>query len=149
MKISIIEDDKVFNRMIEYTLTLNPDFEVNTYYNGKDFLQDLSDNPDIVTLDLGLPDYSGTDILKRIKRYNPEIEVIIISGQDDISTAVKLLKQGAYDYITKDENIKERLLHSIRNVNNTKSLKNEISQLKTEISNKYEFKHAIFNKQLQ
>jgi len=143
VKISIIEDDKVFNRMIEYTLTLNPDFEVNTYYNGKDFLQDLSDNPDIVTLDLGLPDYSGTDILKRIKKYNPEIEVIIISGQDDISTAVKLLKQGAYDYITKDENIKERLLHSIRNINKTKSLKNEISQLKTEISNKYEFKHAI------
>ncbi len=143
MKINIIEDDRVFNRMIEYTLTLNPDYEVTTYYNGQDFLNDLSNNPDIVTLDLGLPDFSGDDILKRIKKYNPEIEVIIISGQDDISTAVKLLKQGAYDYITKDENIKERLLHSIHNIINTKSLKNEIYQLKTEITNKYEFKHAI------
>ncbi len=129
--------------MIEYTLRLNPDYEVATYYNGKDFLDDLSNNPDIVTLDLGLPDFSGDDILKRIKKYNPEIEVIIISGQDDISTAVKLLRQGAYDYITKDENIKERLLHSIHNIINTKSLKNEISQLKTEITNRYEFKHAI------
>jgi len=143
VKINIIEDDRVFNRMIEYTLTLNPDYEVATYYNGKDFLDNLSNNPDIVTLDLGLPDFSGDDVLKRIKKYNPEIEVIIISGQDDISTAVKLLKQGAYDYITKDENIKERLLHSIHNIINTKSLKNEIYQLKTEITNKYEFKHAI------
>jgi DNA-binding NtrC family response regulator len=143
VKIHIIEDDRVFNRMIEYTLKLNPDFEVSTYYNGENFLKDLSGNPDVVTLDLGLPDYSGTDILKRIKRFNPEIEVIIISGQDDISTAVNLLKEGAYDYITKDENIKERLLHSIHNINKTKSLKNEISQLKTEISVKYDFKSAI------
>lgn len=129
--------------MIEYTLRLNPDYEVSTYFNGKDFLNDLSDDTDIVTLDLGLPDHSGNDILKRIKKFNPEIEVIVISGQDDISTAVQLLKQGAYDYITKDENIKERLLHSIHNIIKTKSLKNEISQLKTEISNKYEFKNAI------
>jgi DNA-binding NtrC family response regulator len=143
VKINVIEDDRVFNKMIEYTLTLNPDYEVNTYFNGSDFLNDLPSGPDIVTLDLGLPDYSGNDILKRIKKYNPEIEVIIISGQDDVSTAVNLLKEGAYDYITKDENIKERLLHSINNIIKTKSLKNEITQLKTEISNKYEFKHAI------
>ena len=143
MKINIIEDDRVFNRMIEYTLTLNPDYEVSTYFNGSDFLNDLPNDPDIVTLDLGLPDHSGHDILKRIKKFNPEIEVIVISGQDDVSTAVNLLKEGAYDYITKDENIKERLLHSINNILKTKSLKKEITQLKSEISNKYEFKNAI------
>jgi len=146
VKINIIEDDRVFNRMIEYTLKLNPDFEVKTYFNGEDFLKNLNNEPDVVTLDLGLPDYSGNDILKRIKKYNSEIEVIIISGQDDISTAVKLLKEGAYDYITKDENIKERLLHSIQNINKTKSLKTEISHLKTEISHKYDFKNAIIGK---
>ena len=146
MKINIIEDDRVFNRMIEYTLKLNPDFEVETYFNGEDFLRNLDHEPDVVTLDLGLPDFSGNDILKRIKKYNSEIEVIIISGQDDISTAVKLLKEGAYDYITKDENIKERLLHSIQNINKTRSLKNEISHLKTEISHKYDFKNAIIGK---
>jgi len=67
VKINIIEDDRVFNKMIEYTLTLNPDYEVTTYFNGSDFLNDLPSGPDIVTLDLGLPDYSGNDILKRIK----------------------------------------------------------------------------------
>ena len=143
MKIHIIEDDRVFNKLIEHTLKLNPDHEVIPFFNGKDFIKNLGDDPDIVTLDLGLPDFTGNEILRKIKRYNPEIDVIVISGQDDISTAVQLLKEGAYDYITKDENIKERLLHSINNIKKQKSLKNEISQLKTEITNKYEFKHAI------
>ena len=143
MRINVIEDDKVFNKLIEHTLKLNPDYEVQSYFNGKDFIRNLSDNPDVVTLDLGLPDFTGNEILKKIKRFNPEIDVIVISGQDDISTAVQLLKEGAYDYITKDENIKERLLHSIQNIKKNKTLKNEISQLKTEIGNKYEYRNAI------
>lgn len=143
MKINIIEDDKVFNKLIEHTLKLNPDYEVISYFNGKDFIKNLGDDPDVVTLDLGLPDLTGNEILKKIKRFNPEIDVIIISGQDDISTAVQLLKEGAYDYITKDGNIKERLLHSIQNIKKQKSLKNEITQLKTEIGQKYQYKNAI------
>nr|WP_321405716.1 sigma-54 dependent transcriptional regulator [uncultured Carboxylicivirga sp.] len=143
MRINVIEDDKVFNKLIEHTLKLNPDYEVQSYFNGKDFIRNLNDNPDVVTLDLGLPDFTGNEILKKIKRFNPEIDVIVISGQDDISTAVQLLKEGAYDYITKDENIKDRLLHSIQNIRKNKNLKNEISQLKSEISNKYQYKNAI------
>ena len=143
MRINIIEDDRVFNKLIEHTLTLNPEYEVISYYNGRDFIKNLGDNPDVVTLDLGLPDFTGNEILKKIKRFNPEIDVIIISGQDDISTAVQLLKEGAYDYITKDENIKDRLLHSINNIRTRKSLTNEINQLKSEIGHKYDYKNAI------
>ena len=101
MKINIIEDDKVFNKLIEHALKLNPEDEVTSYFNGQDFIKNLSNDPDIVTLDLGLPDMAGDEVLRRIKRFNPDIEVIIISGQDDISTAVQLLKEGAYDYIPK------------------------------------------------
>ena len=143
MKIHIVEDDRVFNKLIERSLALNPDFEIDTYFDGGNFLRHLPDNPDIVTLDLGLPDFTGEDILKRIKNYNPDIEVIIISGQDSITTAVNLLKEGAYDYITKDENIKDRLLNSVNNIRNKKKLLDEISQLKSEIATKYNFGNAI------
>lgn len=143
MRIHVIEDDKVFSKLIEHTLKLVPEFEVFTYFNGNDFLRNLPDNPDIVTLDLGLPDFSGEVLLRKIKKFNPDIEVIIISGQDNISLAVQLLKEGAYDYITKDENIKERLLHSINNIISKQSLKKELTQLKSEISGKYSFQHAI------
>ncbi|WP_430812761.1 MULTISPECIES: sigma-54-dependent transcriptional regulator [unclassified Carboxylicivirga] len=143
MRINIIEDDRVFNKLIEHTLRLNPDYEVTAYFNGKDFIKNLAGDPDVVTLDLGLPDYTGNEILRKIKKYNSDIEVIVISGQDDISTAVQLLKEGAYDYITKDENIKERLLHAINNIKTNKSLKHEITQLKSAIAHKYDYKNAI------
>ncbi|MBN2165373.1 MAG: sigma-54-dependent Fis family transcriptional regulator [Marinilabiliaceae bacterium] len=143
MYIDIIEDDKVFNRIIEHSLKLNDSFEVRTFFNATDFFKNISVNTNIVTLDLGLPDASGNEVLKNIKRFNPDIDVIVISGQDKVSTAVQLLKEGAYDYITKDENIKERLLHSVNNILKHKTLKDELSNLKNVISEKYEFQHAI------
>ncbi|MCW3785750.1 sigma-54-dependent transcriptional regulator [Plebeiibacterium sediminum] len=143
MKIHIVEDDRVFNKLIERSLALNPDFEIDTYFDGATFFKHLPDNPDVVTLDLGLPDYTGEEILKQIKKYNPDIEVIIISGQDSITTAVNLLREGAYDYITKDENIKDRLLNSVNNIRNKKKLLDEISLLKNEIATKYNFGNAI------
>jgi two-component system response regulator AtoC len=143
MVIDVIEDDKVFNRLIQHTLKLVDGYEVRAWYNGTDFLKSLSDCPEIVTLDLGLPDFSGDEILKRIKKLSPDTDVIVISGQDDIATAVQLLREGAYDYITKDENIKERLFNSVRNIRAQKQLKNEVSQLKNEVSQKYRLGHGI------
>ncbi len=143
MKIHIVEDDKVFSKLIERSLSLALDVETEAFYDGSSFLLHLSDHPDVVTLDLGLPDYTGIEILKQIKKFNPEIEVIVISGQDSVRTAVELLKEGAFDYITKDENIKDRLINSINNIRNKKMLLNEISQLKNEISQKYHFNNAI------
>ncbi len=143
MKIHIVEDDRVFNKLIERSLSLNPDFVIDTFFDGESFFKQLPDNPDIVTLDLGLPDHTGEEILKQIKKFNPDIEVIIISGQDCITTAVNLLKQGAYDYITKDENIKDRLQNSVNNIRNKKKLLDEISLLKNEIATKYNFGKAI------
>jgi DNA-binding NtrC family response regulator len=143
MIIDVIEDDKVFNRLIQHTLKLVDGCEVRAWFNGADFLKNISDSPIIVTLDLGLPDFSGEEILKRIKKSSPDTEIIVISGQDDIATAVQLLRQGAYDYINKDENIKERLLNSVRNIMAQRQLKNEVSQLRNEVSHKYRPGQAI------
>lgn len=143
MKIFIVEDDKFYNKLIEHHLKLNPDFEIQTFYNGQDLLNKLSDNPDIISLDFSLPDMTGHDVLARVKNYDPNIEVIVISGQENISTAVKLLKEGAYDYITKDENIKERLLNTIHNIREKDNLKTEVHQLKTQIKDKYDFSTSI------
>jgi len=143
MKIFVVEDDKFYNKLIEHHLKLNPDFDIQTFYNGQDLIDKLSDNPDIISLDYSLPDMTGSDVLAKVRNYDPNIEVVIISGQDNISTAVKLLKEGAYDYITKDENIKERLLNTIHKISESKSLKSEVSQLKIQIKEKYDFSSAI------
>lgn len=143
MRIDIIEDDPVFNRMIKHIIQQRGSCDVKSYYDGRAFLSKLSSSTDVVTLDLGLPDMSGTELMQQIKKFNPEIEIIIISGQDDISLAVQLLKEGAYDYITKDENIRERLLHTLKKINQNKALQQELNALKNEVSNKYEFRQAI------
>jgi DNA-binding NtrC family response regulator len=90
-----------------------------------------------------LPDMPGEKVLSQIKAYDPNINVIIISAQEKIGTAVDLLKLGAYDYITKDEETKDRVLNAINNARNKSSLIKEIDFLKKEISEKYEFEKSI------
>ena len=143
MRVDIIEDDPVFNKIIERVIQKHTSYETVVHFDGESFLQNLSPDTHVVTLDLGLPDISGTELMKKIKEFNPETEIIIISGQDNITLAVKLLKEGAYDYITKDENIHERLLHTLKKIGQNHLLKQELAQLKTEVSDKYEFRQSI------
>ena len=143
MRIDIIEDDPFFNRIIEQVVKQNGDHEVKVHFNGESFLNQQPSSVEVVTLDLGLPDISGTELMTKIKSINPETEIIVISGQDNLPLAVKLLKQGAYDYITKDENIKDRLLHTLKKIEHHNSLKQELAQLKNEVSDRYEFRQSI------
>jgi len=143
MRVDIIEDDAVFSRMIEHILKQTDLCESRVYHDGRSFLKQLSPQTDVVTLDLGLPDISGTGLMKKIKNFNPEIEIIIISGQDNISLAVQLLKEGAFDYITKDENIKERLLHTLKKIRSNQDLRQQVAQLKNEVSDKYPFHDTL------
>lgn len=138
-KIFIVEDDVWYGEVIEYHLSLNPDVTVKKFTTGKDFLKSLDEEPNLVTLDYSLPDISGQEVLKKIKEYNPEIPVVIISGQEDIGTAIKLLKDGAYDYIIKDDETKDRIWNVIKNIREKEELKEEISQLKSQIVQKYDF----------
>jgi DNA-binding NtrC family response regulator len=124
-------------------LELNPDYEVQFYTSGKDCLANLYKNPAVITLDYSLPDMPGEKVLSQIRSHDPNINVIIVSAQEKIHTAVELLKLGAYDYIAKDHETKDRLLNSIHNARNRTSLIKEIDHLKKEISEKYTFEKSI------
>lgn len=142
-KIFVVEDDEWFNRLLVHTLGLNPDYEVINFFNGKDCIDNLHLAPDVITLDYRLPDMTGLDILKNIKTDYPDIQVIMISEQGDINTVVELLKYGAYDYIVKSDDIKERLLNTVRNLQKGAILKNEIKELRKEVRQKYDFRKTI------
>lgn len=143
LKIFVVEDNEWYNKLLVYTLSLNPDYEVRSFFNARDFLGQLGESPDIVTLDYRLPDGTGLDVLRKIKEENQDIHVILISEQNDVGMAVTLLKMGAYDYITKSEDIKERLLNTIQNINRDITLKREISGLRREVQKKYSFNQSI------
>jgi DNA-binding NtrC family response regulator len=142
-KIFVVEDSEWYNRLLVHTLSLNPDFEVKSFFNGKDFLNNLFEAPDIVTLDYRLPDITGLEVLKRIREDNSDVQVILISEQEDIDTVVNLLKMGVYDYISKSDDIKDRLLNTVKNIRNGIGLKREISTLRREVQKKYSFRELI------
>ncbi len=143
VKIFVVEDDPAYTKFLKYVLELNPDYELEFFNSGKDCLANLYKNPAVITLDYSLPDMPGEKVLNQIRSHDPNINVIIVSAQEKIHTAVELLKSGAYDYITKDHETKDRLLNSINNARNKTSLIKEINHLKQEISIKYEFEKSI------
>ncbi len=142
-KIFVVEDDEWYRRLLVHNLSLNPDYEIQAFENGKDCLARLDEQPDIITLDYRLPDMKGLDVLKQVKEINDDIQVILISEQDDISIVVELLKEGAYDYIVKSRDIKERLLNTVHNIRNRSKLKKEISSLRKEVKKKYAYQNTI------
>lgn len=143
VRIFVVEDDQAYTKFIKYVLGLNPDYEIEFFTTGKDCINNLHKNPSVITLDYSLPDMPGQQVLEQIKSYDPSIVVIIVSAQEKIATAVELLKSGAFDYITKDQDTKDRLLNSINNARNKHLLIKEIDHLKREISEKYEFEKSI------
>lgn len=143
LRIHVVDDDKFYNKFLTHHLSLNPDNIVESYFNGADLLKNLYKNPEVIVLDYSLPDFNGSVLLKRIKESNPEISVIIVSGQEDISTAVKLLKEGAADYIVKNDETAERLWFSINNLNDKLALKEEIIELKNELKTQYDFSETM------
>lgn len=143
VKVFVVEDDPAYTKFLKYVLGLNPDYEVEFYTTGKECINNLHKNPTVVTLDYSLPDMPGEKVLSQIRSFDPNINVIIVSAQEKIGTAVELLKLGAYDYISKDHETKDRLINSINNARNKFSLIKEIDHLKKEISEKYEFEKSI------
>ncbi len=143
IKIFVVEDDLAYSKFLKYVLALNPDFEPEFYQTGKECLDNLHKRPSVITLDYSLPDMAGEKVLAAIKEFDPTIGVIIISAQEKIGTAVELLKAGAFDYISKDEEAKDRILNSIKNARNKSTLIREIDRLNQEISIKYDFEKSI------
>lgn len=144
--ILIAEDDEWYSKLLEYHISLNENFSVQIARTGADVIKKLKFRPDIITLDYTLPDYDGERLLEIIKQELPEAEVIIISGQEDVKTAISLLKNGAYDYIVKDEDTKERLWKSLSNILEKKSLIKKIEVLQNEVESKFDFGKTIIGK---
>ncbi|OKL41425.1 sigma-54-dependent transcriptional regulator [Pontibacter flavimaris] len=142
-KIFILDDDVWYSELLEYHLSLNPDYELRKFHAAKDCLSNLHERPNVITLDYSLPDKNGAEVLNKIKEQSPDTQIVIISGQKDVATAVDLLKKGAYDYIVKDEDTPERLWNTVNKIRENVSLRKEIDQLREEIVLKYDFSNFI------
>ncbi|MBC7381677.1 MAG: sigma-54-dependent Fis family transcriptional regulator [Bacteroidia bacterium] len=142
-KIFVVEDDTWYRNFLSYSIQLNPDYEVRVFENGKDCLNNLHLKPDLITIDYSLPGMNGAELIKRIKEVDDSIQLIVISGQDDVATAVELLKLGVFDYLIKNEDTKPRLLNSIHNALLNTTLQSTITELREDLGKKYDFSKTI------
>ncbi len=142
-KIFVVDDDPIYAKLISYQLSKNPDYDVEIYENVKSCLKNIHKSPDLITLDYFLPDGTGKELLQKFKEFNPDLPVIIISGQSDILTAIELLKLGAYDYIVKDDDTITRLWNAVKNAREQHDLKEEVAILREEIGKKFSISKGI------
>jgi len=103
LKIFIVDDDVFYQSIIEQYIYGIGYTEVKKFNDGLSFLDSINENPDVVFLDYVMETLTGYEVLKKIKRYNPNIYVVMISSQKDIKRVVDTLKHGAFDYIQKNE----------------------------------------------
>ncbi len=108
-KIFLVDDDLFCLKLMEQAIRSNGYHDITIFENGSDCLNNLTEEPDIIFLDQMMGSVSGMDALKAIKRFNPDIFVVLVSGQQQVEVAVESLKFGAFDYIVKNENQRTKL----------------------------------------
>lgn len=107
-RVLIVEDDVDILRLLTRELE-DAGFEVAAYDSGMRGLSAVREsNPDLVILDLGLPDMSGQEIARRL-RHTGNIPIIILTAADEVGTKVEMLNAGADDYLAKPFHVEELL----------------------------------------
>lgn len=96
----MVDDEKAF-RLTTKKILDRRGFETILAENGTQAIEKLSEKPDVVILDLRMPDMDGNAVLEKIKAVSPELPVIMLTGHGAVESAQAALKQGAYDYLSK------------------------------------------------
>jgi DNA-binding NtrC family response regulator len=105
-----IVDDHNFSAQLHVQFLKNMGLKDISYYsNGADCLENLQQNPDIIFLDHHMEDINGIDVLKRIKQFDPNIYVVMVSGETDVKIALDALRFGAFDYILKGDAVADKM----------------------------------------
>ena len=108
VQILVVEDDAPVRNLITTTLKAH-DYRFLTAPNGESaILEASSHNPDIMLLDLGLPDMDGVEVIRRVRTWS-NLPLIVISARSEDSDKIEALDSGADDYITKPLSVEELL----------------------------------------
>ncbi|MFL5729086.1 MAG: response regulator [Cytophagaceae bacterium] len=132
IKLFLVDDDAIFLKTLEIEFLQNADFIIETYPTGEACLKNLSHNPDVIILDYHLDGIdkqamNGVETIDKIKAYNPDIPVIMLSSQDKIEVAVNCMHHRAFDYVVKSETAFLRLQKIITVIFRYKKMEKELS----------------------
>ncbi|NWF91991.1 MAG: sigma-54-dependent Fis family transcriptional regulator [Syntrophaceae bacterium] len=142
MRSVLIVDDEAGTRE-SIKMILKNDYEVFLARDAEEaFAQIKAHSPDVILLDIILPDIDGLKVLEKIKENDPDLIVIMITATKTVKTAVEAMKLGAYDYVTKPFDVDElRLI--INRALSTQALEKEVRYLRKEIDKGFSFGNII------
>ena len=108
IKLFLVDDDAVFLKSLEIEFLQHADFTIETYATGELCIEKLSHKPDVIILDYLLDGIdkkamNGIETLDKIKAINPDIPIVMLSGQDKIEVAIDCMHHKALDYVVKSE----------------------------------------------
>jgi len=132
IKLFLVDDDALFLKTLQIELQNHADFEIETYATGELCMNNLSHNPDVIILDYHLDGIekdvmNGIETLDKIKSYNPDIPVVMLSSQDKIDVAINCMHHRAFDYVVKSETAFMRLQKIITTIFRYKKMEKELS----------------------
>lgn len=132
IKIFLVDDDVLFLKSLEIDFLQHADFMIKTFATGELCIANLSQNPEIIILDYHLDGIdksamNGIETLDKIKAYNPEIAVVMLSSQDKIEVAINCMHHLAFDYVIKSETAFTRLQKIITTIFRYKKMENIIN----------------------
>ena len=107
-KILVVEDDRSIQNLITTALKINQYTYLNAYNGNEAISNCMSHNPDLILLDLGLPDIDGIEVIKTVRTWS-NVPIVVISARDEDSDKIEALDNGADDYLTKPFSIDELL----------------------------------------
>lgn len=135
--ILVVDDERAIRNSLKEILEFE-DYKVDVAENGAEALQKVQNGKfDLVFSDIKMPEMDGIAFLEAVLKERGDLPVIMISGHAEIETAVKSIKVGAYDFISKPLDM-NRILVTVRNALDKKNLVQETTMLKKKIGSKYQ-----------
>ena len=132
IKLFLIDDDALYLKLLENDFMQQADFDIETFPTGELCIANLSHDPDVIILDYYLDGIdknamNGIDTLDKIKAFNPDIPVIMLSSQDKIDVAINCMHHRAFDYVVKSETAFVRLQKIISRVFRYKKMEKQLN----------------------
>ena len=118
IKLFLVDDDAVFLKSLEIEFLQHADFTIHTFATGELCIKSLDEQPDVIILDYHLDGIdkkamNGMETLDKIKSFNQDIPVVMLSSQDKIDVAISCMHHKAFDYVVKSETAFVRLQKNI------------------------------------
>ncbi len=132
IKLFLVDDDAMYLKSLEIEFLQHADFTIETFATGELCIENLSHNPDVIILDYLLNGIdknamNGIETLDKIKAFNPDIPVVMLSSQDKIEVAINCMHHKAFDYVVKSETAFMNLQKIITTIFRYKKIEKELS----------------------